>query len=98
MVTLCVVVCYLHRLKLLKASLLCNLILALVSIVLKVTYISNITHIAHLIPLSLKVAEQKVKGNGWASMSQVWIAIDSRSADIHTYAVFVDWLKHLLAA
>ena len=95
-VTLCVVVGNLHRLKLLKASLLCNLILALVSVVLEVTHIGNIAYIAHLITLCLKVAEEQIECNCRTGMTQVRIAIYCRTADIHTYAIRMYCLKLLL--
>jgi hypothetical protein len=97
-ITLGVVVGYLHRLKLLEASFLCNLILALVGIVLEVAYIGDVAHITHLVAQSLQVAEHKVEGDRWTSVAQVWITINSRAADIHTYTTLVEWLKCLLAA
>ena len=62
-VTLGVVVRHLHRLQLLQTSLLCNLILALVGIVLQVTHVGDVTNIAHLVTRSLQVAEHKVEGD-----------------------------------
>ena len=44
-----VVLCYLHRLELLQACLLLNLVVALVSVVLQVAHIGDVAHIAHLI-------------------------------------------------
>jgi hypothetical protein len=89
---------YLHRLKLLKASLLCDFILAFVGIVLKVTHVGDVANVANFVSLSLQIAEQKVEGNCRAGMAQVWVAIDGRSADIHSYTTRVDSLKLLLAA
>ena len=97
-VALGVVVRNLHRLELLEACLLSNLIFALVGILLEVAHIGDVTHIAHLVAQRLEIAEHKVEGYGGAGMTQVWVAIDGRTADIHAYMLGVDRLKHLLAA
>ena len=97
MVTLSVVVRHLHRLELLEASLLCNLILALVGIVLQVAHVGNVTNIAHLVAQSLEVAEHQIECNRGARVSQMGIAIYGRTANVHTYTTFVNWLKHLFA-
>ena len=96
-VALRIVVCNLHRLELLEASLLCNLILAFVGILLQVAYIGNVAYVAHLVAQRLEVAEQKVEGYGWACVTQVWIAINCWAADIHTHVVGVNRLERLLA-
>ena len=44
-----IVLCYLHRLELLQACLLLNLVIALVGIVLEMAYIRDVAHITHLI-------------------------------------------------
>ena len=51
-VTLGVVVCNLHRLQLLQTSLLCDFILAFVGIVLQMSHVSDVAHVAHLISFS----------------------------------------------
>ena len=43
----------------------------------------GVAHIAHLIANVLEVTEQYVEGDGWTCMSEVWVAIDGWSADIH---------------
>ena len=50
MVAVGVVLRYLHGLQLLQTGLLGNLVLTLISIVLQMTYIGNITHIPYFIP------------------------------------------------
>ena len=42
-------------------------------------------------------AEHKIEGDGRASMTQVWITIDGRTADIHAYVLRIDRLERLLA-
>ena len=96
-VTLGVVVGNLHRLQLLKAGLLSNLILAIIGILLQVAYVGDVTHVAHLVAQRLQVAEQEVEGYGRTCVTQVWIAIYSRSTNIHSYVFRVDWLERLLA-
>ena len=59
----------LHRLQLLQTSLLSDLVLALIGIVLEVTYVGDITHIAHLVPQMREVAEEDIEGDRWAGMS-----------------------------
>ncbi len=44
-----VIVSNFHWLHLLKAGLLCNLVLTLIGIMLKVSHVSNVTHISHLV-------------------------------------------------
>ena len=61
MVAVGVVLCHFHRLELLKACLLGNLVLAGVGVVLQVTHIGDVAHVAHLIAQVLEVAEQHVK-------------------------------------
>ena len=98
LVALGVVVSNLHRLQLLEASLLCNLILTLVGILLEVTYIGDVTNVAHLESLRLEVAEQKIEGNRGTSVSQVRIAINGRTANVHTNMGRVERLKCLFTA
>ena len=78
-----VVLCYLHRLELFESCLLLNLVVSLVSVVLQVANIGDIAHVAHLISEVLEVAEEYVEGDSGACMSQMWVAIDGRSAHIH---------------
>ena len=73
-------------------------ILAIIGILLQMTYIRDVTHIAHLVAQRLQVAEHKVEGYGGACMAQVWVAIDGRTADVHSDATFIEGLKGLLAA
>ena len=60
---------YLHRFELLQTCFLGNLILALIRIVLQMSHIGDIAHIAHFIPEMGEVAIKNIKGNGRTRMS-----------------------------
>ena len=97
MVAVGIELCYLHRLELLKASLLLYLVVALVGIVLQVAHVCNVAHIAHLVAEVLEVAEEDVEGNGWTGVSEVRIAIDGRSTDVHAYVRGMQRFEHFLS-
>ena len=65
-------------------------------IVLQMTYIRNVTHIAHLIAQMFQITKHKIEGNGRASMPQMRITIDGGTADIHTDMRGVKGLEALL--
>ena len=83
--TVGIVLSHLHGFQLLQACLLGNLIFTLVGIVLQMTHIGDVAHIAHLVALVLQVAEQQVEGDSRTSMSQMSIAIHRRSANVHSH-------------
>ena len=56
-----IVLRHLHGLELLDAGFLCNLVLALVGIVLQMAHIGDVAHIAHLVAQVLEVSEQHVE-------------------------------------
>ena len=97
MIAVSIILCYLHRFELLKACLLLYLVVALISIVLQVAYVGNVSNIAHLISQMLEITEQKVESDGRTSMSKMWIAIYGWTTNIHTYIWCMQWLKTLLA-
>ena len=97
-VALRIVVRHLHRFELLEARLLGDLVLALVGIVLQMAYIRDIAHVAHLVTQRLEVTEQQVEGHGRTGVTQMRIAVDRRSADIHPDAPGRQRLELLLAA
>ena len=70
-----------------------NLVLPLVSIVLQVAHIRDVTHIAYLVAEVLQVAEENVEGDGWARVTEMWVTIDRRSTDIHTHIGAVERFK-----
>ena len=80
-----IVLCDLHRLQLLKARLLADLVLSLVGIALQMPHVGNVAHIAHFVTEAAKVPEQQIKRNRRTGMSQMRIAVDSRSTDIKSY-------------
>ena len=91
-----IVLCYLHWLYLLQTCLLCYLILALISIMLQVTNIRDVTDIANLIADMLKITEKDIECDSWTSMTKMRVTINCRTADIHAYMTGIDWLKSLL--
>ena len=96
MVAVGVILRNLHRLQLFQPCLLLNLVIALVGIVLQMAHIGDVAHIAHLVAEVLQVAEKDVEGDGRTGMSQMGIAIDRGSADIHSYMGGVQRLEALL--
>ena len=88
----------LHGLELLQARLLLDLVVTFVGVVLKMTHISDVAHVANLVSQMLQIAEEHVESNGRTGMTQVRIAVDSRSANIHTHVRGVQRLEELLAA
>ena len=80
MVAVGVILCDLHRLQLLQSCLLGNLVLTLIGIMLQMSYIRDIPHIAHLVTQMLQVTEEDVEGDGRTGMSQMGITIDGWAA------------------
>ena len=87
---------HLHRLELLEAGLLGNLVLAGVGVVLQVADVGYVAHVAHLVAQVGEVAEQDVEGDGGAGMAQVGVAVDGRPAHVHSHAPRVQRAKPLL--
>ena len=85
MIAVGVILCYLHWFQLFQTGLLFYLVVALICIVLQMAYVSDIPHIAHLIAQMLKISEQNVERYGWSCMSQMRVAVNCRTANIHTY-------------
>ena len=79
-----VVLHYFHWLQLLQTGFLSDFVFAFVSVVFQMTYIGNVTHVAHFISQLLEVAEQDIEGNS-RSVSQVCVAIYSRTAYVHAH-------------
>ena len=95
MIAVGVVLCYLHRLQLFQSCLLGNLVFALVGIVLQMTYIRDVTHVPYFIAKVFQVTEQQVEGDGRTGMTQMGIAINGRTTDIHAHMRGVDGLETL---
>ena len=97
-VTLRIVVRHFHRLQLLEARLLGDLVLPLVGVVLQVPHIRYVTHVTHLVAAGLQVAEHQVERHGRPGVPQVRVAVDRGAADIHAHAAGSQRFEHLLAA
>ena len=78
-----IVLRHFHRFKLFESCFFCNLVLAFVGIVLEVSDVGDVSDVAHLVAEVFEIAEDEVKGDGGAGVSQMRVAIDGRSADIH---------------
>ena len=93
-----IVLCYLHRLELFEACLLLYLVVTFVSVVLKMAHISDVAYVAHLISEVLEIAEEDVESDGGTCMSEVWVAVNGRSADVHAHVRRMQRLEHFLSS
>ena len=89
---------HLHRLQLLEAGLLCNLILALIGIVLKMTYIGDVPHISDLIAKMPEQLAEHIVSHPGTGMAQMGFTINGRTADIHSHVTGMNGLEQLLGA
>ena len=96
MIAICVVLGNLHRLHLLQTGFLGNLILTLISIVLQMTHIRDVTNIPHFISQVLQIAKHQVESDGWTCMPQMGVAINRRTTDIHAHIRCMQRLETLL--
>ena len=85
-----------HRFELLEACLLCDLVLALVGVVLKVSYVCDVAYVAHLVSQVLEQFHEYVICYAGSCMSEVCVAVDCRAADVKSDMPFVDRLEYLL--
>ena len=90
-----VVLDYLHGLQLLQTGFLGNLVLTLIGIMLQMAYIGDVTHVTNLVAQVLQVAEQYVKCDGGACVTQMRITIYGRTAHVHAYVRRVQCFKQL---
>ncbi len=95
MVAVGVVLGHLHRLQLLQTGLLGNLVLTLIGVVLQMSHVGDVAHIAHLVADMCQVTEKHVEGNGRAGMAQMAVAVNGRTAHIHAHMVGRDGSKKL---
>ena len=86
----------LHWLQLLKTCLLLNLVITFVSIMLQMAHVRDVTNITNLVPYVFKIAEKNIKGDSRTCVSEVWIAINSWSTDIHSYVRSCNRLEEFL--
>ncbi len=80
----------LHWLQLLQASLLLNLVIALISIVLQVAHVGDVSNVANLIAQVLEIAEEYIECDGWSCMTEMRIAIHGRATNIHAHVRSVE--------
>ena len=90
--------CHLHRFEVLEAGFLGDFVLAFVCIVLQVAHVSNVTHIAHFITKVLQISENQVEGDSRPCVTEVGIAINGGTTDIHAHMRGVQGFERLLAA
>ena len=79
-----------HWLQLLQASLLLNLVVALISVVLQVAHVGNVSNVANLIAQVLEIAEEYIECDGWSCMTEMRIAIHGRATNIHAHVRSVE--------
>src|SRR3712207_6777659 len=85
MVTIGLVLGYLHGLELLQARFFLNLVIAFVRIVLQMAHIRDVTNVANLVAQVLKIAEKQVERDGRTGVAQMWIAVNGGTADVHAH-------------
>ena len=96
MVAVSVVLRHFHRLELFEACLLSYLVLALVSVVLKVTHVSDVSYVSHLVASVLQETEDNVEGDGRACVAEVRITVYGRSANVHAHMGSMERAEHFL--
>ena len=95
-VAVSVILRYLHGLKLLETGLLLYFVVAFVGIVLKMAYVSDVPDVANLVSNVLKVAEKDVESDCRTGVSEVRVAVNGWSADIHSHVGRIDRLEEFL--
>ena len=58
-----------------------------------IIHIRKILHIINFHPFIFKISCQRIKNHNWTCISQMYVIIDSRSANIHFYLIFFYCLK-----
>ena len=91
----CILLYHLHRLNLLQTCFLCNFILTLIGIVLKMPYVSDVTYITYLVTEVLQITEQHVECYRRTCMTQMCRAVDRGTAHIKSHVGCVQWLEQL---
>ena len=84
-VTVDVVLCHLHRFELFQTGFLGYLVFAVVGIMFQMPHIGDIAHVAYFVADMREIAEKQVESYGRTCVSQVRVAIDGRSADVHAH-------------
>ena len=86
---------HLHRLELLQTRLLCDLVLALVSVMLEVSHVCDVADITHLVSKMLEQFHEYIISHTRTSMSQMRVAVYCRTADIKSHMPLIDRLENL---
>ncbi len=87
-----------HRLKLLKSGFLCYLVLTLIGIMLKMTDIRDVAHIAHLVSKVPQQLAEDIVSYTWPRVPQMGIPVYGRAANIHSDMARVDGHEKFLSA
>ena len=61
-------------------------------------HVGDVAHITDFIAKVLQIPENQVESDGWPRVTEVRIAINGGTADIHTHMWGVQRLERLLAA
>ncbi|EJX01140.1 hypothetical protein EVA_10762 [gut metagenome] len=64
----------------------------------QVSHIGNVAYEAHLITQVFQVAEYEVESDTRTGMSQMGVAIDGRTAHVHSHMAGVERFEHFLLA
>ena len=85
----------LHRLKLFQPCLLGDLVLSLVGVVLKVSHVGDVPHVADLVAKMPEQFEKHIVGYSRTGVSEVSLSVDRRPADVHSHVSRLDRLEKL---
>ena len=80
---------YFHRLQLFQTGFLGNFVFTFIGIMFQMTYVGNVAYITYFVSYMCKITEQQVECDSRAGVSQMRIAIDRRTTDIHAYVGFM---------
>ena len=95
MIGKCTSLNHLHRLQLLKACLLCDLVFSFVCVMLKMAYVSDVTDIAYLVAEMLQQFHEYIISHSWSCVSKMSVAVDCRTADVKSDVSLIDRLEYL---
>ena len=87
-----------HRLELFEPGFLRDLVLAFVGVVLEMSDVGDVAHVAHLVSEPGEVSEQDVERDGGAGMAEVGVAVDGGPADVHADVARLDGREELFGA
>ena len=86
----CVALDYLHRLQLFQTGFFADLVLTLVSVVLKMAHVGDIPNVANFVAEVAKELEQHVIGDTRTGMAEMRVSVHGGSADVHPDMSLVD--------